>query len=531
MNRKLRKMLKSAYGSQQPENKNVFLQQIKSDRAWRRIHPISSFFGLHPFARTAFAAAAVVTVGTGVIAYAFSSDRAPKPPDDPLPVVAETTDISQSGGTSTTPRGTTTRSDDRDTTTEKTQSTTTAANTSQTSARSTRSTSSTSGTSRKTTRTTTAVTTSASTTASTSVYYTDLWGHPSNIDELRGRYIKDNYDQDFLLYGYPDYNIFKDFLRIWAENKDAVIDIDESIETMVLSEYHVTPDDEEYPALEQKFLSEQFVHLLLDWVSPPIVEGVTTNIEYIAVDGKPWTICEVTLSEVYNFDVDVMNKKVLQQKGQTIKIAEPGGYMSVRDYIRLNPDDMQFADWSDEHIDSTVIYEAGSNQKKPEIGDRFVYMLGEMPDDFPVKNCYYRLAWCDIFQFRRSGDNYVSCNSHYPDVVVRQEELDSFKDDLDYFYDPDSDRCIVLRNHAFLLYGAFSCYTVSPDGTLTMIDYVGTDDGYYPFHRDSTTESRDELGRPVVNGCHAKLTWTDSGVILEYCDTSDTKTLEYNIPK
>lgn len=525
MNRKLREMLKSAYGSQQPENKNVFLQQIKSDRAWRRIHPISSFFGLHPFARTVFAAAAVVTVGTGVIAYAFSSDRAPKPPDDPLPVVAETTDISQSGGTSTTPRGTTTRSDDRDTTTEKTQSATTASNTSQTSEKSTKSTS---RTSRKTTHTTTAVTTSASTTASTSVYYTDLWGHPSNIDELRGLYIKKN--QDFLLYGYPDYNIFKDIPRIWAENKDANIDIDERIEAMVLSEYpDVTP--EEYPAVEQKFLSEEFVHFMLVWVSPPIVEGVTTNIEYIAVDGKPWTICEVTLSEVYNFDVDVSEKKIFQQKGQTIKIAEPGGYMSVRDYIRLNPDDKQFADWSDERIDSTVIYEAGSNQKKPEIGDRFVYMLNEMPDDFPVKNCYHRTAWCDIFQFRRSGDNYVSCNNHYPDVVVRQEELDSFKDELDYFYDPDSDRCIVFRDHAFLFYGAFSCYTVAPDGTMSMLDYVMTDDGYYPFYRDSTSESRDELGRPIVNGYYATLTWTDSGVILEYCDTSDTKTLEYNIPK
>lgn len=527
MNRKLRKMLKSAYGSQQPENKNVFLQQIKSDRAWRRIHPISSFFGLHPFARTAFAAAAVVTVGTGVIAYAFSSDRAPKPPDDPLPVVAETTDISQSGGTSTTPHGTTTRSDDRDTTTAKTQSTTTASNTSQTSERSTKSTSK---TSRKTTRTTTAVTTSASTTASTSVCYTDLWGHPSNIDELRELYIKDN--KDLLLYGYPYYNIFKDILRIWAENKDADIDIDERIEAMVLSEYHdITPDDEEYPAVVQKFLSEQFVHFMLVWASPPVVEGVTTNIEYIAVDGKPWTICEVTLSEVYNFDVDTLNKKILQQKGQTIKIAEPGGYMSVRDYIRLNPDDKQFAGWSDDRIDSTVIYEAGSNQKKPEIGDRFVYMLDGKPDDFPVKDCYRRLAWCDIFQFRRSGDNYVSCNSHYPDVVVKQEELDSFKDDLDYLYDPDSDRCIMFRNHAFLMYGAFSCYTVAPDGTLTMLDYVSTDDGYYPFYRDSTSESRDELGRPVVNGNHAKLTWTDSGVILEYCDTSYTKTLEYNIPK
>lgn len=528
MNRKLRKMLKSAYGSQQPENKNVFLQQIKSDRAWRRIHPISSFFGLHPFARTAFAAAAVVTVGTGVIAYAFSSDRAPKPPDDPLPVVAETTDISQSGGTSTTPRGTTTRSDDRDTTTEKTQSTTTAANTSQTSARSTQATRSTSRTSRKTTRTTTAVTTSASTTASTSVYYTDLWGHPSNIDELRE--MKDE-NNDLLLYGYPDYNVFKDILRLRAEGSN--IDVDERIKTMVLSEYpDITP--EEYPAVEQKILSEEFVHLFLDFLSPPIVEGVTTNIEYIAVDGKPWTICEVMLSEVYSFNVDASEKKILQQKGQTIKIAEPGGYMSVRDYIRLNSDDMQFAGWSDERIDSTVIYEAGSNQKKPEIGDRFVYMLGGKLADFPVKDCFQRLAWFDIFQFKRSGDNYVSCNSHYPDVVVKQEELDKLKDNLQYFYDPDSDRCIAFMDHSFLFYGAFSCYAVAPDGTLTLLDYVQTDDGYYPFYhdtRDINTESRDELGRPVVNGYYATLTWTDSGVILEYCDTSDTKTLEYNIPK
>lgn len=529
MNRKLRKMLKSAYGSQQPENKNVFLQQIKSDRAWRRIHPISSFFGLHPFARTAFAAAAVVTVGTGVIAYAFSSDRAPKPPDDPLPVVAETTDISQSGGTSTTPRGTTTRSDDRNTTTEKNQSTTTAASTPQTSTRSTKSTRSTSRTSQKTTRTTTAVTTSASTTASTSVYYTDLWGHPSSIDELRELYIKDN--KDLLLCGYPDYNIFKDILRLRAEGRN--IDVDERIKTMVLSEYpDLTP--EEYPAAEQKILSEEFVHLFLDFLSPPIVEGVTTNIEYIAVDGKPWTICEVTLSEVYNFDVDTLNKKILQQKGQTIKIAEPGGYMSVRDYIRFNPDDMQFANWNDERIDSTVIYEAGSNQKKPEIGDRFVYMLDGKHDDFPVKDCYHRLAWCDIFQFRSSGDNYVSCNSHYPDVVVRQEELDRLKDNLDYFYDPDSDRCIAFMDHSFLFYGAFSCYTVAPDGTLTMLDYVMTDDGYYPFYRDTrdiNTLDRDELGRPIVNGYDATLTWTDSGVILEYCDGQNTERLEYNIPK
>ncbi|MDE5937224.1 MAG: hypothetical protein K2G83_07450, partial [Ruminococcus sp.] len=323
----------------------------------------------------------------------------------------------------------------------------------------------------------------------TSVYYTHLFCHDYTAQEA------DNDKK--LLYGYPDYNLFEDIFRIMYERSNPDGDWEKEVSDMTTADF-----------------SQTMMNLLIDWDTPDIVEGEITNLEYIAYEGKPWTICEITLTEVYNSKTDYSDP-IIMQKGDMIKIAMAGGYMSVSQYIELNPDDTIFSDWTEEQINSTIIYEDGSNQSKIKIGDSYLYFLNKSELDIPIKNLYTREFMCDIAQFRKSGDKYISCNSGYLDFSVYSDRLENLSNNYDVFYDPDSDRCIAFKNESILLYGAFSCYSMDSDGRLTSIDYIFTDDGYYPFHDNEYEFSRDEVGRPTVIGEDFIMTWTDSGVIFE----------------
>lgn len=517
MNRKLKNLLKETYGSELPNRKFSFIQQLQNNPAWKKLHPISSIVRGYPVIKPVFAVFTTMAVATGIIAYNFSVDKN-VPPDTP-PIVTSTSTSATSTDTSTETAVTSTVvtavsentvSSEITSVTETTdlllnKSTSVKVSTATEIVSTEKPVTTKSGITETvaTTQTTTVQTTvqtteteSMSTTSTTSVYYTHLFRHDYTGEEL--------YNDDKLLYGYPDYNFFEDIIRLETEEYDPDLNWDEFTVGMTTADF-----------------SEEMMALTVFWGSPTIVEGETTNIEYIAYEGKPWTICEITVSKVYNND-DLKN---IIQKGDKIKIAMAGGYMPVSQYIELNPDDTQFSDWTDERIDSTVIYEDGSNQNEPKIGDKYAYFLKKSELDISVENLYTRKSICDISQFTTDGDRLVSCNSHYHDYAIDKDEIDRSREYF-YYYDPNSDRCIAFLDDSFLLYGQFYCYSVDSDGRMTYLGSGGTDDGFFPFAdydyenwefvTSETTVEIDEQGRTVLKAKNFSITWTDTGAIVEY---------------
>lgn len=522
MNRRLKKLLKQTYGSEIPNRKFSFIQQLKNNPVWRNLHPISSIFSRYLALKPVFAVFATMAIATGIIAYNFSTDKNPKPDIPPVVTVTSasstsiTTDKSSettvTSANTTSVSGSKVFSENTSVVSNKTllnKSTSVMVSTVAEILSTEKNTTIKSDITERpeTNQTTFKIneTESTSATTVTSVYYTHLFRHDYTAQEA------DNDKK--LLYGYPDYNLFEDIFRIMYERSNPDGEWEREISGMTTSDF-----------------SQAMMSLLLDWDAPNIVEGEITNLEYIAYEGKPWTICEIMLTEVYNSKTDYSNP-VIMQKGDKIKIAMAGGYMTVSQYIELNPDDTVFSGWTEEQINSTVIYEDGSNQSEIKIGDSYLYFLNESELDISIENLYTRELMCDISQFRKNDDKYISCNSNYPDFSVYSDRLENLSNHYDVFYDPDSDRCIAFKDESFLLYGAFSCYSLNSDGRLTSIDYIGTDDGYYPFHDDKYEFSRDELGRPIVIGEDFIMTWTDSGVILECGHHDFNKTVEIDYPK
>lgn len=527
MNRRLKKLFKQTYGSEVPNRKFSFIQQLRNNPVWRKLHPISSVFSGYTAVKPAFAVFATMAIATGIIAYNFSTDKNPKPDIPPVIIVTSTSSTSivtdTSSETAVTSAVTTSVTENK----LSSENTSVAVNTAlldkstpvkvstdagiisnekNTTIKSDITESSeTNQTAAIQTTVQTTETESTSATTVISVYYTHLFRHDYTAQEA------DNDKK--LLYGYPDYNLFEDIFRTMYERSNPDGEWEKEVSGMTTADF-----------------SQAMMNLLLDWDAPDIAEGEIINLEYIAYEGKPWTICEVMLTEIYNSKTDYSNP-VIMQNGDKIKIAMAGGYMSVSKYIELNPDDTVFSDWTEEQINSTIIYDDGSNQSKIKIGDSYLYFLNKSELDIPVENLYTREFMCDIAQFRKSGDKYISCNSNYPDFSVYSDRLENLSNHYDVFYDPDSDRCIAFKNESILLYGAFSCYSMDSDGRLTSIDYIGTDDGYYPFHDDEYKFSRDEVGRPTVIGEDFTMTWTDSGVILECSYYDFNKTVKIDYPK
>lgn len=515
MNRRLKKLLKKTYGSELPNRKFSFIQQLNNNPIWKKLHPVSSVFRGYPAVKPVLAVFAVMAAATGIIAYNFGRDKN-TPPDvppviPPVSVTTSTTLTTDIASALTTAETETTACISESTSVKTVSAALTSGTVTAVTAADrpappeTTENTETAKTVRTDIQTASVITTteSAETTSSavTSVYYTNLFRHDYTGEEA--------VNDEALLYGYPDYNLMEDIFRA----------ISESGSWDKLSGGLTTSD-----------FSDAMMNLLLLWDVPDIVEGEITDIEYIDYKGRPWTICEVTLSEVYNSKIDENDPKIMQ-KNDRIKIAVAGGYMDLSKYIELNPDDEMFKDWTDEQINSTVIYEYGSNQSEIKIGDSYLYFINKSKLDIPAENLYTRQFMCDIAQFTKNGSEYVSCNSNHTDFKISAERLKTLRNHYDLFYDPDSDRCIAFRDESILMYGAFSCYSVSPDGRLASVDSFNTDDGYYPFHDEEYEFSRDENGRPVVIGEDFIMTWTDSGVTIECSHEDFNKTVEINYPE
>lgn len=505
MNRKLKNMLKNAY-SAEPERKFSFIQQLKSNPTWCRLHPISTLSIISPSAIFILSTISVIAVGMGIIAHNFRNDTEDAPPvvPDIPPIVTQTTDLSPSETRTSPPTAVSTFTTVSILTEVRITEPATAPETAVITTESPISeTTNVPHTEQSTVPETTSLTT-------TSVYYSHLFRHDYTVVDM----LKD--DADFndstLLYGYPDYNFFEDILTKSFEEQNS--EWDEITANMTTADF-----------------AEAMMSINL-WLDPPtIVEGETTDIEYIAYEGKPWTICEIIVSKVYNFKY--LDKPI--NKGDKIKIAMPGGYMPVSQYIELNPDDTFFSNWTEEQINSTVIYEDGSNQNEVKIGDKYAYFLEKSELDIPADNLYLRQFVCDISQFTTDGERLVSCNSNYHDYAVDKDQIDRDNNYV-YYHDPNSDRCIAFLDNSFLLDGEFYCYSVDSNGRITYLDNFFTDDGFFPFSDTETTTVTDEQGRTVIKAEHFNIIWTDTGVILKYhfdylFEVEDKfTTVKFNIP-
>lgn len=503
MNRKLKKLLKSTYGNQLPDRKSDFIQQIKADPTWRKLHPLSSFFGLHPTIMPVSAFMTAAAVCALIMIFAFKGQNSPKPEKPPEIISKMTVTTSQSADNATNAESVTA---------DESFSTTTAiAETVVTSPRKTIYTAKKSDSPNggggtlpaskitsltdiyAATSTTIFTTTEIAHTVVTSIYRTELFRHDYTAAEL-------NVDET-LQYGYPDKFLMRDQLKLKIEEEYS-----EFAEFLIESLNDLTDAE----------ISTDFIELQLSMNTPDIIEGVTTKLEYIAYEGKPWTICEVTVSEVHNFNCDSENGYRVINKGDKINIAMPGGYMPLREYIGLNPNDAQFDGWTEKQINSTVIYEAGSNQKEPKIGDSFAYFLENCKLDIPAENLYARCGFNDISQFTVNGRCFESCNINYPDYKFYKSSI-SEDSVWEYFYDPGSDRCIAFRNDSVLLSGYVSCYSMDPNGRLEYLDGFSTDDGFFPFYEPYGEKQVYVHNEKEVEGRYYQLKWTDEGVTLKYC--------------
>ena len=487
------------------ERKHDFLKRISSEPVWKKLHPIESFFSAH---KTMIFPVPVIMTAVSVclllILFSLGGKKSPKPEKPPEIIAEITTSAGKSVSTSASHKNTSGISDSYTTATHydviaSADTTVTASVRTTASSEITESgnfehtdvyTEPVSITSPQstvhsfnTTESVSSLTKTTETTTSVSVYYSSFFSHTYTTADI---------DADNpVFYGYPDDYIFDDILKSQFSSGSPIYD----------------------------YLLQNLVNMLL-FEPSTAVEGEITNLTYTAYEGKPWTICEIEVTDVYHFDLCYPDNINIINTGDKINIAMPGGYMSINEYISLNPDSTLFSDWTEEQKSSSIIYEAGSNQNKPEIGDRYAYYLEPAELDMPYDRLYVRKLMCDICQFNVNDDILTSCNSFHSDFPI-EKSLISDSDCWEYFCDDNSSRCIAFRDESSLLYGAFSCYSISADGKLTYLGYFTTDNGFFPF-RDSK---------------HYNLIWNENSVTVQYhtnynhTDNDEFSAAELSIPE
>lgn len=474
MNRKLKNLIKETY-SAEPEHKHSFLQNLRSNPTWRKLHPISTMTVISPAFGLIFATLAVIAVGIGIIADKFERDIDDKPPvPDIPPIVTETTSEVSSKPTIINVKQTTVINVEPLTTETDSKPTTTVNGKSSTMKTENKSTTiiNVEPFTMKTNIQPTTTVNDKPLTTTTSVYYSQIFRHDYTITEVS--------QDDSLIYGYPDSDIVHQFFS------------DFDIENIG------------YPL---------YMEMALGISQAPVVEGEIVSVEYTNFNGKPLTVCDVSISEVFDFYVDdVINT------GDVIQIAMYGGYMPVSKYIALNPDDTLFMDWSQEQVDSTILYEAGGNEIMPEVGDSYLFALYNDKREVNGKLLYFQLAYSDVFRFYRNGDDYICCNSA-ADGSITYEQMKKITDNSKYYFlESDGNRKIMIKDGTFLINGVQHYYSVESDGTVAYLGSSGTDDGFFPY-------------RSAENYI---MTWNDSGVVIKYRTHSDKdyyETIVLDYPK
>ncbi len=446
MNRKLKKLIRETYNDI-PEHKFSFIEQLKSNPAWKKLHPFANFSVISPSVLI-FSTAVVAGVSTALIAH--NSERTePEPPVIPdIPPITVTSTAFRSEPASTA----TTVSEVRSLTPA------TSATSSAVSVTSSAILSTVTAYFPPETLPVTEPPTVPETT--TSCYKTHLLRHDYTITELA--------DSDgTLLYGYPSTDIARQLFSGFGDD---------------------------------------YISSSIGFSQPPVIEGEITSVEYTSRNGLPVTVWNVLVSEVFDFR-EVINI------GDTVQIATYGGYMDVSEYISLNPDTTLFADWTDEQINSTIIYEDGGNEVQAQAGESYLFVLSPDKEDFGGNSMYTMLAYNDIFRFYRTGDEYFCCNSAQNSSIT-YESLREITDDRYYF--TDGERTLMIKDNSELLSGVQDYYSVDKDGRITHLGTTGTDDGFFPFRSEEDYS----------------INWTDTGVEVTYrfdsiSDIFRTVTLDY----
>lgn len=451
---KLKKLIKETY-NEMPEHKFSFIEQLKSNPAWKKLHPFANISVISPSVPI-ISTVAVIGASTVLIAHNLNHTE-PEPPvvPDILPITTVTAAAVRTAETVTSTA-----------VTEQVfyiTSSSAAAITTHSAAASIPVTTENPyipQTIQTAPPETTAIpenTTVPETT--TACFNTHLLRHDYTIAELAEA-------GDTLLYGYPDTDIAR---RLFSG------------------------------------FGDDYIGSSIAFTQPPVIEGEIISIEYTSRDGLPVTVWNVLVSEVFDFR-EVINI------GDTVQIATYGGYMGVGEYISLNPDTTLFMEWSDEQINSTVIYEDGGNEVQANAGESYLFVLNDK-EDFGGDSMYTMLSYSDIFRFYRSGGEYFCCNSAQNSSIT-YERLKEITDDRYYF--TDGDRTLMIKDNAVLLSGIQDYYSVDKNGRIAYLGTTYTDDGFFPFR------SEDDY----------TILWTDTGIEITYRfdslnDIFKTITLDY----
>lgn len=506
MNRKLKKLLKNTYAKDKPERKFFFIQQIVNGYEWKKIHPFTSFFHSHPEFLPISASVAALAICTVIMFVGFGGDQTPQPDVPPnivteIPVTSSAVSAISSENTTITAavQTQTEHLADSPSTTKNPIADAFSGIFSIENSGNNDTDNSNSTTAAKADPKTTKAPTTASPTVTTSIYHCDLFSHDYHIEDI----INDRSH----LFAYCDNDIYKEIFYYLVNERN--IDLDDDV----------------------NWDECNFIEFFYDLIFNPffdnynLVEGEITGLEYFYHEGKPWTICEITVSDVYQFLPQNIDDSFVINKGDKIRIAEAGGYMPVKDYISLNPDDTRFSGWSENRIETTVIYSDGSNRVEPKIGDSYLFSFKKEDIGLPVDNYFTRICYTDDMQLIKNNDEFHNSSNT---LSVPSEKVENLKDQSVSFTDPDTGRTVVFFNRSYLLSGEFACYSVDSEGKLSYVDTIMTDDGYFPFH-GTYEESRDEQGRPIVRGETYVMTWTDTGLILDCFDYDFTNTVTIDL--
>lgn len=416
---KLKRLLKETY-NEIPEHKFSFIEQLKSNPAWKKLHPFANFSVISP---SVLIVSTVAIVGTSTALIAHNSHhKEPEPPvipDIPPIVTVVTTEIRtvqtlSASSTAVTASPQTTVSKQSTTVTTTTTYSTTILTTEQPDIP-------------QTIQTVTPETTTVPE-RTTTCYNIHLLRHDYTITEMAD-------GDDTLLYGYPETDIARKLFSGFGND---------------------------------------YIGSSIEFTQSPVIEGEITSIEYISRDGLPVTVWNVLVSEVFDFR-EVINI------GDTVQIATYGGYMNVSEYISLNPDTTLFAGLTDEQINSSILYEDGGNELQANVGDSYLFVLNTNKEDFGGTSMYTMLAYNDIFRFYRVGDEYFCCNSAQNSSIT-YEHLREVTNDRYYF--TNGNRTLMIKDNAELLSGVQDYYSVDLDGRITYLDTTGTDDGFFPFRNE-----------------------------------------------
>ncbi len=482
MKRKLKKALRDIYIKENPSEIKSFTEKLSQDPVWRELHPVRRVSHTSGLVKSAvMGVTAVGAIGAVIGVYALNGhvpdSQIPSPPENPIitTIYSSTT----------------------------TQATQTIQNT-------------------LTTPTETAVTITA-TSAVTSYINVNINTNTTSVQTsaVPAEYSTENLSENSN--STPDTQLFRE-TNTQISEETAVKPSETATET-VTSVYrsHIFPHDyTENDVLEnllsgnsvvygypdsKLFLSEDSLFMF----SSLILEGEITGVDYTVIDGKPWTVVKVRPEKIH-----CLNDKRVTNVYSEIEIYEAGGYMPLSEYVSLNPDDKSFDNMSADEIDSTLLYEDGSNHTEQSVGGKYLFFLSEPNVEGLPENAFYRACTgCDTAQFYLNGDKYVCCDERQNFDFTLENLRQLIPYSLNFYDMPDSDKKIMVVQKSVLLTGTVQFYSVSENGDIEPISDFSTDDGFKPFDDDYSVETTPD-GETVYSGDFFRIIWTDSGASVDF---------------